>query len=315
RLVRILKDQVQTSPQGPHLDAEQALRLSTPGEDDFRRGSRCDGGDDHAQEHRKRRRSPDRRPDSRRVERGARQRRGPSQCSHDREQVEGQDREECQHSRCAGGRPRRRQRPDDSQQEAAQEARPEDEAGIHEGPGNPRGGERGEAHGEDERRGDGPQPEEDLLGVPRELFRPRERVLLSDRIDPSRRDGRTSGTPGYRKHAARRPGVTSASAGSAAVHRSNANLHRGWKTQPDGGLIRLGTSPGMEAGIVRWPRISGKAATSPWVYGCFGSVNTSTVFPTSIILPPYMIATFSHVSAMTLRSWEIRIIDRWSSFR
>src|SRR5712692_5796195 len=127
--------------------------------------------------------------------------------------------------------------------------------------------------------------------------------------------GVTSGTSGYRKHAARRPGVISASAGSAVGQRSNANLHRGWKTHPDGGLMRLGTSPGMEAGIVRCPRMSGKAATSPWVYGCFGSVNTSTVFPTSIIFPPYMIATLSQVSAMTLRSWEIRIIERWSSFR
>src|SRR5712692_2038906 len=61
--------------------------------------------------------------------------------------------------------------------------------------------------------------------------------------------------------------------------------------------------------------MSGKAATSPWVYGCFGSVKTSTVLPTSIIFPPYMMATLSHVSAITLRSWEIRIMERWSSFR
>ena len=53
--------------------------------------------------------------------------------------------------------------------------------------------------------------------------------------------------------------------------------------------MRLGTSPGIEVGIVRRPRMSGKAATSPCVYGCFGSVKTSTVLPTSIIFPAYMI--------------------------
>src|SRR5207247_5771653 len=122
--------------------------------------------------------------------------------------------------------------------------------------------------------------------------------------------GVTSGTSGYRKHAARRPGVTSARAGSAVVQRSNANLHRGWKTQPAGGLMRLGTSPGIEDGIVRCPRMSGKAATSPWAYGCFGSVKTSTVLRTAIIFPAYVIVTLSQVSAITRSSGEIRISER-----
>src|SRR5256885_11405573 len=56
--------------------------------------------------------------------------------------------------------------------------------------------------------------------------------------------GVTSGTPGYRKHAARRPGVTSARAGSAVVQRADADLHRGWEAAPAGGFVRLGTVPG-----------------------------------------------------------------------
>src|SRR6059036_1436091 len=83
------------------------------------------------------------------------------------------------------------------------------------------------------------------------------------------------------------------------MHRSNANLHRGWKTHPVGGLMRLGTSPGMEAGIVLCPRMSGKAATSPWVYGCFGSVNTSTVFPTSIMYGGKMMEVGKTVDVFT----------------
>ena len=62
--------------------------------------------------------------------------------------------------------------------------------------------------------------------------------------------------------------------------------------------------------MTRGPRTSGNAPTRPCVYGCFGSVNTSTVLPSSMILPAYMIAIRSHVSAITLRSWEIRIMDR-----
>src|SRR5256712_2354201 len=416
-LVRILEDQVQASPKGPHLDAEESLRLPSSAEEDLRRSAGRGGGKDHAEQHREGRRSPDRRPDPERIGWRVRQARGPSEGRHDRDEVEREDREERQDCRRPGGRPRRRQRGDDSDEQTGQQARPEDEATIHEGSRDHGRGKDREAHPEDERRGDRSEPNEDLPGVPGELFLPRERVLSSEGIDLGggvrstgraqrlvlsilvRRDleedvafgrvhkaeerfagrrlataaladeaedlppfdierdavhrpdpqggatgqlpeeaapemephlqiadpnqrastviarGVTSGTPGYRKHAARRPGVTSARAGSAVVQRSNANLHRGWKTQPAGGLMRLGTSPGIEDGIVRCPRMSGKAATSPWAYGCFGSVKTSTVLPTSIIVPAYMIATLSHVSAITLRSWEIRIIDRCSSRR
>src|SRR6266545_3962258 len=101
----------------------------------------------------------------------------------------------------------------------------------------------------------------------------------------------------------------------ALAQRSNANLHRGWNTQPAGGSIRLGTSPAIASGIVRGPRISGKAPTRPWVYGCFGSAKTSTVLPVSIVFPAYMIVTWSHVSARTDRSWLIKIIERFSSLR
>src|SRR5437867_2156261 len=60
--------------------------------------------------------------------------------------------------------------------------------------------------------------------------------------------------------------------------------------------------------------MSGKERSSPCVYGCCGSRNTSSAGPYSAIFPPYMIATLLHVCAMTERSWEIRIIDRSSSF-
>src|SRR3989449_8699505 len=57
-LVRILEDEVEASPKGPHLDAKQALRLPTSTEEDLRRRSRCGGGEDHAQKHCEGRRPP-----------------------------------------------------------------------------------------------------------------------------------------------------------------------------------------------------------------------------------------------------------------
>ena len=44
-----------------------------------------------------------------------------------------------------------------------------------------------------------------------------------------------------------------------------------------------------------------------------GFVKTSMVGPNSAILPPYMMATWSQVSAMTDRSWEMRIMERPNS--
>src|SRR2546422_918156 len=129
------------------------------------------------------RRSPDRRPDPERIGWRVRQARGPSEGRHDRDEVEREDREERQDCRRPGGRPRRRQRGDDSDEQTAQQARPEDEATIHEGSRDHGRGKDREAHPEDERRGDRSEPNEDLPGVPGELFLPRERVLSSEGID------------------------------------------------------------------------------------------------------------------------------------
>src|SRR5256885_15699261 len=73
--------------------------------------------------------------------------------------------------------------------------------------------------------------------------------------------GVTSGTPGYRKHAARRPGVTSARAGSAVAQRADGDLPRGWETRPAGRLIKLGKLPGIREGSLGGPPQAGEGGT------------------------------------------------------
>src|SRR3990170_2932889 len=117
----------------------------------------------------------------------------------------------------------------------------------------------------------------------------------------------------FRWHADRWPSAVGSSAGSPFTHRSQACLHRGWNRQPSGGSTRLGRRPGMYAGSFWGPSMSGNAAIRSFVYGWFGLRKTSSTDPVSTIFPAYMIAIASHVSAMTDRSWEIRIIERLSS--
>jgi hypothetical protein len=48
---------------------------------------------------------------------------------------------------------------------------------------------------------------------------------------------------------------------------------------------------------------------NPFVYGCPGCLNNSVTPAFSAILPAYMTTTSSQFSAITPRSWVIKIID------
>ena len=94
-----------------------------------------------------------------------------------------------------------------------------------------------------------------------------------------------------------------------------ANAQRGAKRQPGGGLRRSGGMPGMTSSVRRSAWMFGYAPSSAWVYGWRGAVNTRRTGPSSAIRPAYMTMTLSHVSAMTDRSWVIRISDSPRSCR
>ena len=59
----------------------------------------------------------------------------------------------------------------------------------------------------------------------------------------------------------------------------------------------------------------GNAPISFWVYGWRGVRKMTLTAPSSATLPAYITITRSHVSAMTDRSWVIRMSDRPSSRR
>src|SRR5437870_5619510 len=73
----------------------------------------------------------------------------------------------------------------------------------------------------------------------------------------------------FRWHAAKWSAPTGSRPGSWSMHSCQAYLHRGWKRHPRGGLINEGKRPGMYAGRVCGPSMSGNAPIRSFVYGCF----------------------------------------------
>src|SRR5262249_51194351 len=93
-------------------------------------------------------------------------------------------------------------------------------------------------------------------------------------------------------HAARCPLGYAVSCGSTTRQRSVARGQRGWKRQPDGGLIGFGGSP--RTGAARVPRRArsgiGIASSSAAVYGWIGRRYSSSPGDNSTIFPRYMTA-------------------------
>ena len=71
----------------------------------------------------------------------------------------------------------------------------------------------------------------------------------------------------------------------------------------------------MTSSVRRSARMFGNAPSSFWVYGWRGRRKTVATGPSSATRPAYMTSTRSHVSAMTDRSWVMRISDSPSSCR
>ena len=87
------------------------------------------------------------------------------------------------------------------------------------------------------------------------------------------------------------------------LHLSVQYLHRGWKQQPLGKSAGLGGIPSMGISFLLSPVILGMDSNRPFVYGCSALRKTSSTVPYSTISPAYMMATLSHVSATTPKSW------------
>jgi len=64
------------------------------------------------------------------------------------------------------------------------------------------------------------------------------------------------------------------SIGTSLLQRGIACGQRGWKWQPDGGVIGLGISPRMVLNAVRRWSMRGISASSARVYGWFGRANS-----------------------------------------
>src|SRR4029453_3881783 len=79
--------------------------------------------------------------------------------------------------------------------------------------------------------------------------------------------------------------------------------HRGAKAHPFGRSPTPGATPGMPCKC-RGRARSGIDATSPCVYGCFGSPSTAAVRPSSTIFPAERTATRSATCETTARSWD-----------
>ena len=78
--------------------------------------------------------------------------------------------------------------------------------------------------------------------------------------------------------AARRPGPAGQSSTSSDGHSARTTGQRGWKVQPDGSSRGSGGSPGRPDGLRRkaGSPITGNAAASARVYGCFGWAKISS---------------------------------------
>src|SRR5437764_3370469 len=108
----------------------------------------------------------------------------------------------------------------------------------------------------------------------------------------SRHATKCSGSPG-----------TGSKCGSIREWSGCAYGQRGWKWQPEGGLMRLGGVPGMgNRSASSLPSSRGIERSRPQVYGCSGRANTASAEAVSTIRPAYMTATSSAISATTPRS-------------
>ena len=73
-------------------------------------------------------------------------------------------------------------------------------------------------------------------------------------------------TSSARWQATSRPGAAARSWGTSVLHRSTASGQRGWNTQPGGGLVASGGSPGSTTRAGRAAAsISGTAERRAWV--------------------------------------------------
>src|SRR5665647_998031 len=111
------------------------------------------------------------------------------------------------------------------------------------------------------------------------------------------------------------PASTSIISGCSVSQLAILTSQRGQKPQPAGGLMRSGGSPLMELTISRFSWMLGNALMSFRVYGCVALVKMLVVVPDSTTSPAYMMTPLSQVSAITERSWLMRMKDRASSLR
>ncbi len=79
--------------------------------------------------------------------------------------------------------------------------------------------------------------------------------------------------------------------------------------------MRLGGSPLIELTISRFSWMLGNALMSRRVYGCVALLKMLVVVPLSTTSPAYMMTPLSQVSAMTERSWLMRMNESSSSLR
>src|SRR5262245_19417929 len=116
----------------------------------------------------------------------------------------------------------------------------------------------------------------------------------------------------YRKQATLWPGRTSLSGGVLSKCMGLASAQRGAKRQPGfSGPRRVGTVPGIGSSfflLVAATSMRGIERSSPCVYGCSGSLNSSPTGASSTTWAPYMTTTRCAVSAMTPMSCVISMM-------
>src|SRR4028119_2499581 len=83
---------------------------------------------------------------------------------------------------------------------------------------------------------------------------------------------------------------------------------RGWNEQPVGRSIRFGGEPGIGSSRCRSTSSRGRLLIRPRVYGWRGAEKIDRASATSTTLPPYMTTTRSACSAISPRSWVMRMV-------
>ena len=115
-----------------------------------------------------------------------------------------------------------------------------------------------------------------------------------------------SGSPA-RQQATRLPPSSVARCGSTARHCASASGHRAAYAHPSGSCAGSTGRPAIVAsGRWRCVSMSGTAASSARVYGCFAAVARSAAGRSSTMRPAYITSTRSQTSATTETSWLIR---------